>query len=745
MSMNRILYLWRPLLTLALILASVACADQELPPVDPYDVPSAKGPEADELPPAARQDHFLTQLSFVPGDADYFELVKQTFSFTPDELALLEQKGFFVSDRLAFTDFTTAYAYIYWKDLPVLVTTDSILHSIHQSYDDLLSLLERTVFIPKLTALLSHSQQQLWASVNGDPASSALYTDLDTYLAVPLALLTAQETSSHAAPETETYLRLAKAADTVAPVQLFGGARTIDFTLFKPRGHYVEHEELGRYFRAMSWLAQIDFRLVEYDQRDQPRLNVEHVAAATMLREAIDEAGQRSTWEELDALFSVFVGRSDNVTLPDLDRLLADAGVSTPGELVRHPDPAQLLALLTSNDYGQQRITGQVLHSASARPISFMLMGQRFTVDAYLMSNLVYDRLLVDGHKVQRPLPSPLDVMYALGNDRALTHLQGELAQYGYWPNLSTLRAAVDDYDAAFWSGNFYNRWLGALRELDADSTGAAYPQTMRTSAWADKMLHTQLASWAQLRHDNILYVKQSGTSRPVCEYPAGYVEPYPEFYAAIRDYAQAGQALFEYLDPGGFTESGQAVHQAAVVYFDNLESIAGQLQTLAEKELKQKPFSAEEERFLKSIAIRQLETVRRGCAVVTEEQWSGWYLDLFPWRDESPVLIADVHTNLNSDPSFPALYPPSVLHVATGPVATMVFIGDTDEGPTMYVGPAFTYYEVVEEGFPPVRLTDEDWVRRLESDPRPTPPGWTGSFRVPVLGRPWVLSLPGR
>ncbi|MCP4518189.1 MAG: DUF3160 domain-containing protein, partial [Delftia sp.] len=286
-----------------------------------------------------------------------------------------------------------------------------------------------------------------------------------------------------------------------------------------------EHEELGRYFRAMSWLAQIDFRLVEYERGGQPKLNVEHVAAAALLRDAIDKAEQRSTWEEIDALFNVFVGRSDNVTLPDLDRFLADAGVSAPGDLVRHPDPAQLLALLTSNDYGQQRITGQVLHSSSARPVSFMLMGQRFTVDAYLMSNLVYDRLLVDGQAVQRPLPSPLDVMYALGNDRALTHLQGELAQYGYWPNLSTLRAAVDGYDAAFWSGNFYNRWLGALRELDADSTGAAYPQTMRTSAWADKMLHTQLASWAQLRHDNILYVKQSGTGRPVCEYPAGYVE----------------------------------------------------------------------------------------------------------------------------------------------------------------------------------------------------------------------------
>jgi hypothetical protein len=729
----------------------IACANQEPLPIDPYSTFPAVGPELDEILAAAENRRFLEQLSFVPAEAQYYKLVDQVIDFTSDELALLEQNGFVISDRLAFTDFTTAYAYIYWKDLPVLVTTDSILHSIHQSYDDLLMGLEETILTSKLTDILRESRRQLQleASANTDPNLNALYADLEIYLTVPLTLLTGTEEFSFNTPGARAYFELAKAADTVTEINLFGGQRKVDFTLFKPRGHYTEREELERYFQAKSWLAQVDLRLAEYDPQGNPKLNIEHVAAAALLREVIDKAEQRSTWQEFDLLFSTLVGHSDNVTLPDLDRFLADAGVNAPSDILSHPDPDQLLTLLTTNDYGQQRITGQILRVAPdnlepiSRPVSFMLLGQRFVVDAYLMSNLVYDRLLVDGRKVQRPLPNPLDIMYALGNERAATHLKSELSRYGYQANLSALRASVDAYDRAFWISSFYNRWLGTLRKLNVHTISEIYPQSMRTAAWADKMLHTQLASWAQLRHDNILYAKQSVTGELICEYPAGYVEPYPEFYAAIQDYAQAGSTLFENLNSAKLAEHERDFVHTAVTYFDNLDVITAQLQTMSEKELRQEPFSAEEERFLKSIAIQQIEQVDNGCAVITVERWSGWYLDLFPWKDDNPALIADVHTNPNNDPSFKALYPPSVLHAGTGPVAPIVFIADTNEGPTMYVGPAFTYYEVIKEGFPPVRLTNEAWDEWLNSSLRPTPPNWTKSFRVSVSEPPRYLELP--
>ena len=45
----------------------------------------------------------------------------------------------------------------------------------------------------------------------------------------------------------------------------------------------------------------------------------------------------------------------------------------------------------------------------------------------------------------------------------------------------------------------------------------------------------------------------------------------------------------------------------------------------MAAKELRQEPFSPEEEAFLQDIAVRHLEIRDVGCAEITEERWEGW------------------------------------------------------------------------------------------------------------------------
>src|SRR5207248_127415 len=81
--------------------------------------------------------------------------------------------------------------------------------------------------------------------------------------------------------------------------------------------------------------------------------------------------------------------------------------------------------------------------------------------------------------------------------------------------------------------------WLYALQPL-LTRFGPGYPTFMTTTAYHTKSLNTALASWAQLRHDTILYAKQSYTMfKPVmAERPVkpvqGYVEPLPELYARL-------------------------------------------------------------------------------------------------------------------------------------------------------------------------------------------------------------------
>jgi hypothetical protein len=693
--------------------------------------------------------------SFTPPQARFFDLVNTNLQFTAEEMAKLVRNGFVVSDRLVFENFAVAYAYLHANDLPVLITTDSLLHAIHQTYDDLLIWTEEAFLYSRLTKLLERCRAQLqaWHRTNADPHLAPLFADLDIYLAVPLTLLS-KDTQVLENTATFKYREMAESASTIAPVNLFGTERLVDFTLFKPRGHYnkfrVEYLDKGRritkphplqdYFRAMMWLSQVDFRLVSYNEWGAPHLHLEQLAAAVLLAQAIKQSSSYATWNELDTFLQALVGASDNMTLGGLEHFLRDAALETPAEILQTPSVDELVRLLTTGDYGKQRIAGQIQYVAPGveapfpRHVSFLLLGQRFAIDSYIMSNLVFDRLVVDGKKVMRQLPSPLDVMYALGNDRAETHLQEELAKYGYLDNLRALRQEVGWMLPTFWTDSIYHRLLDVVRTLNTETTSETYPEVMRSAAWADKVLHTQLASWAQIRHDNILYVKQSFRGGIICEYPAGYVEPYPACYAAMSDYARMGQRLFACLAPEDLTASEQDLYQVSINYFQHLERVTNRLAELAEKELAQKPFTPEEEQWLKQTAVRHLEHM---CGA--EEWWSGWYPQLFlrkQWR-ESPALIADVHTTLPSPPIDPLA---SVLHVATGQVATMPFIVNTDEGSTMYVGPTFTYYEVVTREEAPKRVTDQEWKEQLTTGP--VAPPWTRNFRFSEAATPIQLSL---
>ena len=777
-------------LTLFILLLFLAACAKDNPPNN--NVQAEFDPvfeiNADETLPEPPQN-FVTDISYDPEAAVYYDLIDKNINITEEEKAYLTQNGFVISDRLSWERFVEAYAWIYKQDLPVVITTDSILHAVHQSYSNLLQELEREELHPELinflTATLAHVRLEQ-AQVS-DPELAILYRDVYDYLAVALILARGEALyvhgpgadegpfieayNMHAWEEPEVTLELSQIAhyqspqisDLVASATLAGTAtdlnagdggeltlfntpRSIDYTLFQPRAHYTNSQLLSNYFRAVTWLGQADFRFVSYDPNSsQPQLSKESLIAAKILQEAIDQAGQRPRLQQIEALLSFTAGESDNTTLNDFDQLTADMGWVTSADISATPDETILEQLLT-HDYGQQRITGQLIgrHVQNSsgepvpRPLSFMLLGQRFSIDTWVMGNVVYDRLFDEGEPVKRPLPTGFDVMVALGNDRAITHLEPEFAKYPYAPTLATMRQKIDQFDDSYWQAPLYNQWLGMIRALNQETTAEIYPLAMRNAAWADKALHTQLSSWAQLRHDNILYIKQSYSNVQLeCEFPSIYVEPYPEFYAALFDFAQSGQAMVEKALPI-YDSLGTQLN----TYFQNVSETAVLLTVISEKELAGIDLTIEEQDFLASIVKKQ--AFGAGCVGPTfEEMWDGWYMHMIYGKDESPALIADVHTNPTNDPSS-ALYPPRVLHVATGPTAALLMIVDTADGPTLHIGPAFSYYEFAEPGFPPVRLTDEIWRERLTRyGDYPEAPAWVASFRLPLNNPPLSFALP--
>ncbi|MGB2868369.1 MAG: DUF3160 domain-containing protein [Bacteroidota bacterium] len=634
----------------------------------------------------------------------YFDSIDRKFGLTADEKQLLTRNGFIVTERNSYSSFGAAFLDIYHSDLPVFITTDAILHAVHMSYDAILMSVEQASLQPQLESLLERlgAQQPILESRYGaNPRMQPMLQDFDVYITVPLILLGSNKIPYY--PENDAFV-----ADLLtciknqrpAMVPLFSDERRIvDFSQFTVRGHYTQSAELSRYFQAMMWLGRTEIYLIapESDDPQQTSASIQRQTIdAALVAEAVAGAGAHALLDTIDNTIRFFVGESDNVTLGNVEWLLADCGIQRSDEFLDNVKLQDFQNLLVRQSYAFQSINSQILYSNpfspdQIRPASaFLLLGQRFIIDSYVTGNVVYDRILYQGTKVRRMLPSPLDVLFALGNDAAVQILQPELERYPYASNLAALRYLVDSYEPAFWRSTLFNAWLQMIRTLNPPAARAGLPSFMQTAAWWQEKMNTQLASWAQARHDVLLYAKQSYSGGIICSYPEGYVEPIPEFYDALRTFAEIALANLG---------SSARIQQ----YFSQLACTADTLGMIARKELSDAALGELEKGFLKKV----LFDIPEGCGV----SYDGWYCRLF-YKGADDLLkrdlvIADIHTAPTDQAGG---FIGWVLHVGTGPVNLAVLTAETPGGAyCSYAGPVMSFYQHLSTNFK--RLTDEEWL----------------------------------
>ena len=655
---------------------------------------------------------FAQRAPVTPGALANFHGIDSCFPFTPYEKSLLSEHGFVVSDRLRYPSFGSALYDIYNRDLPLFVSADAILHAVHASYDAILVDAENQLLIPKLDSLLSSLRVQLpaiSAAYASEAAMAPMIRDLDVYLTVAYAML--KGSADPLFPEDISAVNSLEnliAAQQPAAYPLFSSTdRLLDFSQFTVRGHYTQSVALGRYFQSMMWLGRTEIYLLSPANVNPPQKPADiqrQTIDAALLVEALDRAVAFPRLEEIDAVIRMFVGESDNVTLPNMKTLLQRGQIGSARQLL---DPLALAALqdtLRNQPFAFQRINSQILASTDpTRPdniqpaSSVLLLGQRFVVDSYVTGNVVFDKISYQGAAVWRALPSALDVLFALGNDAAAQLLVGQLDAYHYGTNLAALRYLIDAYDPSFWNSSLFNAWLEMIRSCNPPANRSALPPFMTTASWWQEKMNTQLASWAELRHDNLLYAKQSYTGVSSCSFPRSYVEPIPGLYDAVRAFAQLGKTRLIPLLSGG---SAQYVLSS---YFSRLDGVADTLGSIARKELGASPLSGDEILFLQHM----LYTVSAGCTTSPD----GWYYDLYYGNGgffKQDFVVADVHT-CPSDAAGNLVG--WVLHVGTGPINMGVVTATTAEaGTAAYIGPVMSYAEHVTSNF--ARLTDEQWSK---------------------------------
>lgn len=239
-----------------------------------------------------------------------------------------------------------------------------------------------------------------------------------------------------------------------------------------------------------------------------------------------------------------------------------------------------------------------------------------------------------------------------------------------------------------------------------------AIPPACRTPAWTDKCLQTALGSWAQLRHDTILYAKQ-----PLVAAEGGdEIEPPYIHFHYVEPNVEAWRRLEELLTitlriPLLDTNIRQELHE--------LQDLIQFLQTCAEKQLANRPLTNEEiERLrfvggeMESIALQIIHSPTTGQPN-DEAQYQ-----LAQIADSNMACIADVHTAVDRRPDSIGEV---VLEVGVGYAHEIFVMVPYRNRLILTRGAVFSYYE-----FPhPMRdrLTDEKWQGMLaKSRTRPQP-----------------------
>jgi len=636
-------------------------------------------------------------LGYAPESAAWLDLIQASvWALNAQELVAYKKNGFVISERQGLPNFFSGYAAIYAADLPIYVSADSILYALHRSYDKILLNVEGGYLSTTLKQLLAGLRASIATAAIGDNSKH----DLGLLLGVAAGLL--DPTATGIDTEMQALIAKATAAAGMETVTLFGTDRAIDFSQFTPRGHYNDFGLMAQYFRAMMWLGRTELRLVDVKEdgtRVLVRREVEDVLALGQLL----TPDLRAQWNSIEQIVALFVGEADYMTLPQVQDLQDALGIAVSTDLATIPDQT-LLDTIDAGNYGEQRICSQLMEvddGVTALPNSFAFLGQRYTVDSLVFAKVVYP------NTPSRMMPNPLDVAFAaFGNDQAAPLLRSELDTYGYAPSLGKARQLVEWHDAGYWDSSIYTFWVSALRQLSGGSFDAStLPAIARTEPWGRRLLNTQLGSWAELRHDTLLYAKQSYTGIPMCEYPDGYVDPYPGLFGRLRQMGTMAADRLAIVLPS--TSGGDS---APVSYFRTFADVASRLEVLANEELTGATRTQADLDFFNDAVVVKRQSA--GCTTISVP--SGWYAKLFfqssDALDTDPT-IADVHTQ-PADAAGNIVG--KVLHVATGNPRLMVLSVDSCQGPRAYAGVVSAYFEQITDNFK--RMTDQEWSSQLQA-----------------------------
>ena len=641
---------------------------------------------------------------------------QQIPEFSAEQKGLLAQNAFLVvpdtKEQLFYVYEDNRYAD---PQIPSFITCDTVLQLYHIFYDYVLRTVESEKLSPilnDLTRTMLKESIQAWKQISDPELKEAALRNI-AYFGVADRLLgknspLPSQAQTMVAKEVKMIMAHAqREKSAIFPYML-------EYTQFQPRGHYTRSENLQKFFRTMMWYGLVPFPFEwKWQEKDVSEDLVRQGVLTTHLT-FNSKSGTTPTidlWDRIYGPTKFFVGAADDLEVREY-RQAMERVYGEQASLKDFADRKKLAKFIALKDNLRQPRIEQIIIGIPTG-IQMRFMPQRFIPDSRIMQELCWPKVkgTPENPEAQRLFPRGLDVMSALGSRRAyqiLDQVYQEAKYQGYDKQMQKMRDEIASLDENTWRSNLYYGWLYCLLPL-LEEKGDGYPSFMTNNAWLDKQINTSLASWAELRHDTILYGKQSGAEAgdggPP---PKGYVEPEAEFYSRL---------LWLVSTTAQGLEERKLITPELKEAFSNFQEMLAFLRDVSVKELTNQKLTDEEYQriggyggWLEHLSLRVVTAVgaeRGGIA--------HWY-EITSKADRDMAVVADVHTSFGK-----------CLEEAVGHANFIYAIVPIEGKLYLTRGASFSYYEFQ---WPTAnRLTDEQWQQLLEEKKAPDPPSWTKSF----------------
>ena len=593
----------------------------------------------------------------------------QTCGLSNKDISTLNTKRILIADEAQDQVFSEYIG----GNLPLFITSDSILNAYHVLYEESILRMEEAQAkqLPDILRLILKNMEDAEGQCIGNPALAAKAKHR-AMLVVGIAMHLLDDSfcfgdeTMDAILQSETK-RIIKAEATGMPEWLGKPSNSliaIDYSRYKPRGFYTRSEQLQRYFRAVSWLQSVPFRI----NRD------EEMVAALMLANCISrdrtmDQTKRKAVKSFFSAYSEFIGTCDDLDLSTISQEakwidLGRGAINQKKKRLRELTATKINDLICLAPENPNLITEPNIRILSAYR----------TPDAILFQKTTELYPSIDHY------PSGLEVASALGSAFAREQLDQKLLK------------TIDSYAPLFQGNSLYYEYLDVLSALlDAPEPDA--PDFMQSEAWATKSCNTALAGWAQLKHTWILQAKQCGAYGGTCEPPTGVVEPEPDFFSRMEQLAIHSQLLLERTGILDASYDGNDAEDLRIRWV-LLADINRQLATIAHKQLRKVELNKKEKQVIGNYG--------GSIAVIMS--------DTFP-EDDAP-RIADIFSNPNDG---------GYLHVGIARPRSLYVLYPWKGETVLCKGAVLPYYEFVAR----TRLTDETWKEVLDSPKRPDVPEW--------------------